>query len=444
MSPSRQDVLRELDRVTRLELLSPQERGFLTHVVRKTLSGDTERLYQKALAEDLRIDSVKQIGVIATRVRAKLTEHYRSTGSAAPIQLDLPARGYEARFFHRPPHFALDERVQVLLTDAKAAIDQRSLPGAAAALKFIDRALAIEAGHPLVLALKAYCHATRALYGTYARGDLEIAERIVEEARLAEARPWESWFAEACVQMALHWDWKAAGAAFEQAMVLSGGDAQYQPWYTAYLVCQRRAEEATALMRVAVSRAYDSPIARADLASAQIYAGRYAEAADTIDTAIQLFGTRAHYLLHVHRSILLEAGGRSRDALTAIEKAPLRWPRTAVTLGFRALYSGLAGDRQTARRHMMKLRALRAIAGRHVPAGQLGLAAIGTGDLDDAVHWLREGAEVERDPNFILSNVYPFFRHLYDHPGFRSLIVDSMHLSLAAGQKEEPVVMVQP
>jgi hypothetical protein len=47
----------------------------------------------------------------------------------------------------------------------QAATDQRTLPGAGAALKFLDAALEADPEHPLILALKAYCHATRALYG---------------------------------------------------------------------------------------------------------------------------------------------------------------------------------------------------------------------------------------------------------------------------------------
>ena len=64
-------------------------------------------------------------------------------------------------------------------------------------------------------------------------------------------------------------------------------------------------------------------------------------------------------------------------------------------------------------------------------SAQLGLATLGAGDIEAAIGWLREGAEVERDPNFVLSNVYTFFRHLHGEPGFRALVVDTMGLSLS-------------
>jgi Tfp pilus assembly protein PilF len=430
MKPPVDDVHRECQRIAQSGLLSPQERALLEQLVRLTLDDQTGRLYQKALADNLGIASAKQIGVIATRLRTKLADHYRTAQGQPAVQIELPARGYEVRFFYRPPVFALSHRVQLLVANAKAAIDQRTLPGASAALEFLDLALDADAGHPLILALKAYCHATRALYGTYPRSDLEVAETIVEQARSATDRPWESWFAEGCVKMALHWDWSGAASSFEQAIALSGGDAQYQPWYTAFLACQGRAVEAVPLLRVAVTRAHDSPIVRADLAAAQIYAGQLSDAEETITTALALFGPRTHYLLQVHLAILHEARGDGRAALAAIEQLPFRWPRTAITLGLRALFSGLGGDHKTARRHFAKLRAARALAGRFVPAGQLCIAALGTGNLTGAVGWLREGAVVERDPNLVLTNVYPFFRHLHHHPEFRTFVLETMKLAL--------------
>lgn len=437
MRPTESEVMCELDGIARAGLLSPQEGHFLVFVVRAALAGQTRRLYQKALADDLEVASPKQVGVLATRVRGKLQQHYRSLPERPLVRIALPARGYAPQFLRQESTQQFGERVQTLVTNAKVAIDQRTLPGAAMALKFLDQALAHEVDHPLLLSLKAYCLATRSLYGTYPRLDLEHAERLVIRTRDVADRPWESWFADGCVQMALHWDWRAAGEAFEHAMRVSQSEAQYQPWYTTFLSGQGRADEAVELLRVAMLRAHDSPIVRADLASALIYAGRLDEAEETLTDAIDLFGPRAHYLLHVHRSILREARGDSRGALAAIEQAPLRWPRTAITLGFRALFAGLAGDVGTARRHFLKLRAARALSGAHLPAGQLGLAALGVGEISTALYWLREGAVVERDPNFVLISVYPFFRHLHHEPEFRALVA-SMGLPEPAGDLAAP------
>lgn len=429
MTPSEPEILREFERISLLGLLSPQERDLLRRIVRATMDGDTSKLYQKALADDLGIVSPTQIGVIASRVRSKLADHYRDS-QVSSVQIELSKRGYEAQFLYRPRAAARGDRVGLLIANAKSAIDQRTLPGAAAALGYLDTALSIDARHPLLLPLKAYCHATRALYGTFPRADLERAAAIVEQTRALDDRPWESWFAEACVDMALHWNWPGARAAFDRAIALSDGEAQYQPWYTAFLACQQQADKAVALLRVAVSRAHDSPIVRTDLAANQVFAGQYDEAEETIATTIALFGPRTHYLLYVHLAILREARGDGQGALDALAQVPLKWPRTSITLGLRALFSGLAGDPRAARRHYAKLRALRMLAGRYVPAIQLCVAAFGAGDIPTALSWLRESAEVERDPNLVLSNVYPFFRHLHHDRGFQDIVVKTLSLTL--------------
>jgi tetratricopeptide (TPR) repeat protein len=428
----RDEVLREVARISQSGLLSQQERLLLRTVVERTLDSQLDRLFQKALAEDLNMPDAKQVGVVATRLRSKLAEIQR-TDTTAAVTITLPNRGYEAWFAYRQPAYAADARIQLASANARAAIDQRTLPGFAKALDHLNAGLAGAPDHPLLLALKAHCHTTRALYGSGARADLEAAQALVTNAP-ATPRPWESHFAEGCVQMALHWNWAAAKAAFDRAIVLSHGVARFLPWYTAFLASQGRAAEAVPLLRQAVSQSHDSPIVRADLAANQIYAGHYRDALDTIDTAFSLFGERTHYLLHVHRAILQEAIGDATAAARTIEHVPLKWPQTTVTLGLRALFSGLAGDRRTARRHLAKLRAGRAIASRFVPAGQLGIAALGAGDTAAAIEWLRQGAVVERDPNLVLINVYPFLRHLDGHAAFEALVADTMSLPAARSQ----------
>jgi hypothetical protein len=128
MTPGRGEVLRELERISRLGFLSPQERGFLRHVVLATLEQQRERLYQKALAEDLKIEHPLQIGVIGSRIRAKLAEHYADS-QVSPVRIDLSRRGYEAVFSYRPHIATRGDRVDILIANAKTAIDQRTLPG---------------------------------------------------------------------------------------------------------------------------------------------------------------------------------------------------------------------------------------------------------------------------------------------------------------------------
>ena len=110
----------------------------LRHIVERTLDNEVRRLYQKALAADLGIDSPKQIGVIATRLRTKLADFSARPEMATGVRIDLPPRGYEARFTRRASSFALDSDALLLVANAKAAIDQRTLPGAASALNYFS------------------------------------------------------------------------------------------------------------------------------------------------------------------------------------------------------------------------------------------------------------------------------------------------------------------
>jgi len=431
MIPTSEEVRRELERLWGEGILAPQERALLRLIVRQTMDGDTSRLYQKALADDLAIHNVKQIGVLATRIRTKLDNHYALLeATRPPVQILLSKRGYEARISYSYLRDTLSESAMLLVADARAALDQRSLPGIDAARVYVERALQHGPDDPLLLALKAQCLATRALYGVNAADDLRAAEAIVDAIGPGADRPWEYWFAAASVRMALHWDWAGAEDAFQKAMLLSRGEARFSAWHTALLAATGRADAAVEHLRVAVSRSPDSPIIRADLAINQIYANRLDEAEETITGALSLFGSRAHYLLHVHLAILHEARGDHARASEAIHRVPLRWPKTAITLGLRALFSGLAGQHQRAQWHLRKLIAMRRVAGHRVPAIQLAVAFLGAGDADAAVEWLHLASVIERDPNAVLNNVYPFFRHLHGHAGFRELITGTMKLPL--------------
>lgn len=430
MTPTRDEIRRELERLVGSSVLSPQERRLLETIVFHSTDGDPSRLYQKALAADADINNVRQIGVVATRIRGKLRAHYDGVTPSPTLQILLSDRGYEANFVYRHAQRPLGDAAMLAIANARAALDQRTLPGVAAALKYVEQAHAADHDHPLPLSVKAQCHSTRALYGVDARTDLLEAEAIVNRIGPGADRPWEYWFARASVRMTLHWDWDGAEADFAQAITLSNGDARFNAWHTALLAARRRTTEAVEHLRVAVSRTPDSPIVRADLAINQIYANQLEEAEHTIRTALALFGRRAHYLLYVHLAILHEARGDNARAVDAIHRVPLAWPKTAITLGLRALFTGLNGQRGIARWHLSKLRGAKLLANRQVPAIQLAVASLGTGDADAAVHWLRVASIYERDPNAILNGVYPFFRHLYRHAGFRELIIDQMKLPL--------------
>lgn len=430
MKPTEPEIRSELEALRLEGVLTRQEQLFLEHLVFRRLQGDTSELYQKGLATELGISNAKQIGVLATRVRAKLLKHYARRQALHAVRIDLAERGYEPRFSYRDRPPDLSERAQLLVANARAAIDQRSLPGATAALNYLDEALQSSPDHPLLLALKAYCYSTRALFGTLPEADLRTADGLLARVPDDPAPCWEYWFSLACVEMTLRWNWPAASRLFAQAIEATGGEAQRQPWYCAFLWAQGRAAESISILLVSANRFHDSPIVRADLAASQIYAGRFDDASHTIHTARDVFGPRTHYLMWVYQAMIEEAHGRPEQAVATLNQVPLRWPQTSITLGLRAYFSGLAGDRRTARRHYLKLRAARMVAGQFVPASQLFAAAYGAGEHGAAFEWLRVGAADEHDPNLVLAAAYPFFRHLHDIAEFRTIVTEVLGLAL--------------
>lgn len=111
----------ELERLGRSDFLTPQELALLRVIVLASTRGETANLYQKAIAHELGIADSKQVGVIASRLRTKLAEHYRAAPQGALV-IELPPRGYVPRFVYRHSTATVD-RVQGLIADARQAVD---------------------------------------------------------------------------------------------------------------------------------------------------------------------------------------------------------------------------------------------------------------------------------------------------------------------------------
>jgi adenylate cyclase len=103
MSPSAEDVRRQLDRLLATPLFANAGRmsRFLKFVVEKTLAGEGERLKEYVIGVEVfdrderydpRLDSI--VRVEAARLRAKLAEYYAGDGRGDAIVLTLPKGGY--------------------------------------------------------------------------------------------------------------------------------------------------------------------------------------------------------------------------------------------------------------------------------------------------------------------------------------------------------------
>jgi Flp pilus assembly protein TadD len=277
------------------------------------------------------------------------------------------------------------------------------------------------------LSLKAMVHAARAMYGRHPRTELEAAQELVQRVGAQGSRVWECRFAEAQIVSVLYWTWQRAQELYEQAIVLSHGEARYMSWYAAFLASQLRAEEAVAIMREAVSHfAHDVAVTRADMAFYQIVSGRLGEAEETLRSTLELF-LNVHYIPYLHTAILREARGDFAGAAAAIQQVPMTPAEGTIIAGARYMFTGLAGDREDAERGYQSLQAQRQSDSEFIPASQVAMAALGTGNRDAAATWFEAAAD-ERDPLLYLFGVLPFMRHLYSQPRFQSLMRETLKL----------------
>jgi hypothetical protein len=197
---------------------------------------------------------------------------------------------------------------------------------------------------------------------------------------------------------------------------------------------QLQFDEAEAILQDAVSHsAYAREITRADLALCQIISGKLDDAENTL-TSIQhdVDGRLSSSLFPIgisHAALLHAARGNFAKAAQALA---VRHP-SGVTLreGLQVLFWGLAGNRKKARKCYASMKSWRQVQD---CALALGLAASGAGYGDEAVKWLTRAALEERDPFMILIAVLPTTRHLRQHAGFRSLVLDTMKLRFPSEQ----------
>lgn len=411
----------------------------LKHLIALELTGAREEYFKgEVLSRDV-FNTASTLGkTTAFELRKRLAEYYETAGTVDPFLIVLPQKTYRPRI--APNTLPLNQTAAAFLANAKAAMDQRTVTGYNKAVDYIDAATRICGEHPRILGLKALLHIGRAGHGWHPGCELQNAEALVAKVYAQGVEPWEACVADAIIKMVLHWNWPLAKAGFERAILLSQHklECKCNPWYTTFLACQGEACTGVNILYEAVANAYDSAVIRADLALLQIYAGQFDRADETLNAAINLFPA-AHYLPYACRAILYEAKGDPAAALRALNRAPLSWSQSAVTLGFKALFTGLSGNQRRAAWHFRQLKRARTAVRYvptpfrpYVPASQIGLAAYGAGDSDAAVVAFTEAAIVEHDPMAILGNVAPFMRHLYPHPGFRALITDKIGLALPA------------
>ena len=112
MAPSRDEVVRQLDRLLASEVFANAERGrrFLRYVVDRTLAGEGDQLKEFVIGVDVfdrgeqydpRIDSI--VRVEAGRLRSKLDQYYSQATEDDPVVIRISRGSYVPSFGYRAP-----------------------------------------------------------------------------------------------------------------------------------------------------------------------------------------------------------------------------------------------------------------------------------------------------------------------------------------------------
>lgn len=236
----------------RLFAKSANLQSFLEFLVTRRLSG-TENLDDysgKQLAFEFFKRDTSIAKVEGNKLRKRLQRYYEGPGRKDPIVIQIPPGPYRPEIVASPdtlPEFTAD--VAELVWAAGLLEPRRE--AAFYADRLLDKALAIQPGHPRLLGLKAklYTDMTFIAGLPHKSEILGMARNLVNEARDTGVIPWEVSYADAALKAILDWDWKAADDAFRYANALSANVAPYCRWYLTFLMSQRRFRESMQVLQ---------------------------------------------------------------------------------------------------------------------------------------------------------------------------------------------------
>jgi tetratricopeptide (TPR) repeat protein len=221
----------------------------------------------------------------------------------------------------------------------------------------------------------------------------------------------------AAIKADYYWDWADAERHFRRAIELSPNDATPHRFYSFYLACMGRHQEALAVAERARRVDPVSPLAQMNVATILYFARRYDEAIAEITDSLDLAPDFAPARILLGR--IYVAKGSPERAVAELKHADdLMGPRPDVTTPF-AWALARTGRQREAR---AMLDELRRISKPRDPAPiRLAVIHIGLGERDRAFEWLEKAFEA-RDWQMALLNVEPLFDTVRSDPRFAALV----------------------
>ncbi|HEY0873525.1 MAG TPA: winged helix-turn-helix domain-containing protein [Vicinamibacterales bacterium] len=395
------------------------------------------------IAQELRVDAVIEGSVAVSGTRIRLTaqlvdakddrpiwsaSYERDLQDALVLQRELARKvASEIRVRITPSEEKRLAEAGALNPDAYRAYlrgrylwNRRTTASLLSALKDFERAIELD---PDFAAAHSAIAETYALLGDDefpAIPPQDALARTTEAARRALALDdgqATAWAALGVVEYMIAWDWPAAEAHFERALLVAPGDATAHQWYAWFLITQARFDEAASAMAVAQDLNPLSPIILTDRGYPAYFAGRYDEAIQRFQAAL---AQDANFVqAHVGLGRAYAQKGAFDESIRAFERATLLTDRAPAPLTYLARSLAFAGREAEAREILAELQ--RRAASEYVPPVVYAWIHTALGEEEKALDWLEIALDA-RSPTAPLFLVVPELQPLHGHPRFEALV----------------------
>ena len=217
------------------------------------------------------------------------------------------------------------------------------------------------------------------------------------------------------LRMVRDFAWEDAEREFRHALALSPSNADAYDVYGRLCAAQGRFDESIEHMRRA--QELDPLAHRIDIATAQLRAGRYPEAAERARAAVEIEPANARAWATLGWAKFL--GGQRSEGLTDLEQAVRLAPGANLWLAQLAEAYGMCGEEKKARgiAHDLEEQART----RYVSPYHLAYVYTGLGEHDRAIEQLERAVRTRSGPAYGIKGSF-LFAPLRQHPGFLALL----------------------
>ncbi len=256
------------------------------------------------------------------------------------------------------------------------------------AVGFFEQALAIDSSYALAYAGLSSLHIQESFHGNIPPNDAyPRAVGFLRKALDIDRRLPEAYSSLATIETFFYWNWEKAEFNFRKALAINPNSAISHLFYSFFLSCRRRFEEALAEIRMALELDPISPYINSHLALLLInYKQEYDKAIDEFKSVL---ATNSNYFFaHLHlgtayfgKSMITEAGREWKHAVELSDELPY-------AMSYLSAYYYFNGERESGDIILEKLR--QRSETEYVPAISFFLINKARMDEEEAFKWFRK------------------------------------------------------